>query len=191
MPPSVSFQERFKPIAMQLRSSEAKILGVEKLWEPWTKVIRNAKNPKKAPMGLEHLHRGSRCHHLKNGGSFISFWMMIKILQKEWWFGNQPIKNGGWSSRVHLYQYHQTLANVGSSISCMEHPGSKYIQTSRSNGICISKNICSDHHILGNKKNSQCPQKEASWLGGVFKDFLNKGSCSGVLTVGTFCWLKA
>jgi len=23
-----------------------------------------------------------------------------KLLLKEWWFGNQPIKNGGWTSRV-------------------------------------------------------------------------------------------
>jgi len=35
-------------------------------------------------------------HHLKNGGSF---WKMINPLLKQWWFGNQAIKNGGWTSR--------------------------------------------------------------------------------------------
>ena len=42
-------------------------------------------------------------HHLKNGGSF---WMMINpylknVVRKP--FGNQPVKNGGWTSRVYNY----------------------------------------------------------------------------------------
>ncbi len=29
-----------------------------------------------------------------------------KPLRKEWWFGNQPIKNGGWTSRdVSIFFY--------------------------------------------------------------------------------------
>ena len=36
-------------------------------------------------------------NHLRNGGFF---WMMINFYLKSMWFGNQPIKNGGWTSRV-------------------------------------------------------------------------------------------
>ena len=36
--------------------------------------------------------------HFKNGGSF---WKMINLTIKKCWFGNQPIKNGGWTSRDH------------------------------------------------------------------------------------------
>lgn len=41
--------------------------------------------------------------HLKDGGPF---WM---ILLKKGWFGNQPIKNAGWTSRVFTTFYNQSL----------------------------------------------------------------------------------
>lgn len=35
--------------------------------------------------------------HFKNGGSF---WMIINpYVLKSWWLGNQPMKNGGWTSK--------------------------------------------------------------------------------------------
>ena len=39
---------------------------------------------------------GSRCHHIKNGGSI---WIMTNPYYKKWWFINLPIKHGGWTFR--------------------------------------------------------------------------------------------
>jgi len=36
-------------------------------------------------------------YHFKHGGSF---WVMINPSSTKWWFVNQPIKKGGWTSKA-------------------------------------------------------------------------------------------
>ena len=58
-------------------------------------------------------------HHFKNGGSF---WKMINLTNyKKWWFGNQPIENGGyicilpkcWKSLLAMMNFHRISAHLG------------------------------------------------------------------------------
>ena len=40
---------------------------------------------------------------------FMKWWFLLyddKPYYKEWWFANQPIKNGGWTSRVSILVIH-------------------------------------------------------------------------------------
>ena len=76
------------------------LAGFPYFWPPFKVITRREKVVMKfAQIFIYTLEVN---HHFKNSGSFL---MMINPYYKKWWFGNQPIKKGGWTSRVYIYMY--------------------------------------------------------------------------------------